>query len=59
VVASRWLMRSLEEDPHATIEEVALAASSPAALPEARAERWAGGGMENGVYMLGLPGQLA
>jgi hypothetical protein len=31
-VASRWLLRYLEEDPHATIDEVALAASSLAAL---------------------------
>jgi hypothetical protein len=27
-VASRWLLRLLEEDPHATIEEATLAASS-------------------------------
>jgi hypothetical protein len=27
-VASRWLLRLLEEDPHATIEEAVLAASS-------------------------------
>jgi hypothetical protein len=27
-VAARWLLRYLEEDPHATIEEAALAASS-------------------------------
>ena len=27
-VASRWLLRLLEEDPHATIDEAALAASS-------------------------------
>jgi hypothetical protein len=31
-VASRWLLRYLEEDPHATIDEAALAASSLAAL---------------------------
>ena len=31
-VASRWLLRYLEEDPHATIYEAALAASSLAAL---------------------------
>jgi hypothetical protein len=31
-VASRWLMRYLEEDPHATIEEAVLAASSLIAL---------------------------
>jgi hypothetical protein len=31
-VASRWLLRYLEEDPHATIEETALAASSLIAL---------------------------
>jgi len=31
-VASRWLLRYLEEDPHATIEEAALAASSLVAL---------------------------
>jgi hypothetical protein len=31
-VASRWLLRYLEEDPHATIEEAALAASSLLAL---------------------------
>jgi hypothetical protein len=31
-VASRWLLRYLEEDPHATIEEAALAASSLIAL---------------------------
>jgi hypothetical protein len=31
-VATRWLLLLLEEDPHATIEEAALAASSLAAL---------------------------
>jgi hypothetical protein len=31
-VASCWLLRYLEEDPHATIEEAALAASSLIAL---------------------------
>jgi hypothetical protein len=31
-VASRWLLRYLEEDPHATIDEAALAASSLVAL---------------------------
>ena len=31
-VASRWLLRYLEEDPHATIEEAVLAASSLIAL---------------------------
>ena len=31
-VASRWLLRYLEEDPHATIDEAVLAASSLAAL---------------------------
>jgi hypothetical protein len=31
-VAARWLLRYLEEDPHATIEEAMLAASSLAAL---------------------------
>jgi hypothetical protein len=31
-VASRWLLRYLEEDSHATIDEAALAASSLAAL---------------------------
>ena len=31
-VASRWLLRYLEEDPHATIEEAVLAASSLVAL---------------------------
>ena len=31
-VASRWLLRLLEEDPHATNDEAALAASSLAAL---------------------------
>jgi len=31
-VASRWLLRLLEEDPHVTIDEAALAASSLAAL---------------------------
>jgi hypothetical protein len=31
-VASRWLLRLLEEDPHATIDEAVLAASSLAAL---------------------------
>ena len=31
-VAARWLLRLLEEDPHATIEEVVLAASSLVAL---------------------------
>ena len=31
-VASRWLLRLLEEDPHATIEEAVLAASSLIAL---------------------------
>jgi hypothetical protein len=32
LVAARWLLRLLEEDPHATIDEAALAASSLAAL---------------------------
>ena len=31
-VAARWLLRYLEEDPYATIDEAALAASSLAAL---------------------------
>ena len=31
-VAARWLQRYLEEDPRATVEEAALAASSLAAL---------------------------
>jgi hypothetical protein len=31
-IAARWLLRYLEEDPGATIEEAALAASSLAAL---------------------------
>jgi hypothetical protein len=31
-VASRWLLRYLEEDSHATIDEAALAASSLVAL---------------------------
>jgi hypothetical protein len=31
-VAARWLLRLLEEDPHATIEEAVLAASSLIAL---------------------------
>jgi hypothetical protein len=31
-VAARWLLRYLEEDPHATIEEAVLAAASLAAL---------------------------
>jgi len=31
-VAARWLLRWLEEDPHATIEEAVLAASSLTAL---------------------------
>jgi hypothetical protein len=31
-VASRWLLRLLEEDPHVTIEEAVLAASSLVAL---------------------------
>jgi hypothetical protein len=31
-LAARWLLRYLEEDPHATIEETVLAASSLAAL---------------------------
>ena len=31
-VASRWLLRLLEEDPHATIEDTVLAASSLIAL---------------------------
>ena len=30
--AARWLLRYLEEDPHATIDEAVLAASSLAAL---------------------------
>jgi hypothetical protein len=30
--AARWLLRLLEEDPHATIDEAALAASSLVAL---------------------------
>ena len=34
-VAARWLLRYLEEDPEATIEEAALAASCLAALPGA------------------------
>jgi hypothetical protein len=34
-VATRWLLRLLEEDPALTIEEAALAASSLAALPGA------------------------
>jgi hypothetical protein len=31
-LAARWLLRYLEEDPHATIDEAALGASSLAAL---------------------------
>jgi hypothetical protein len=31
-VADRWLLRFLEEDPHATIEEAAMAAASLVAL---------------------------
>lgn len=31
-VAARWLLRYLEEDPHATIDEAALAVTSLAAL---------------------------
>jgi hypothetical protein len=31
-VAARWLLRYLEEDPHATIDEAVLATSSLAAL---------------------------
>ena len=31
-VAARWLLRFLEEDPHATIDEAALAAASLIAL---------------------------
>jgi hypothetical protein len=31
-VASRWLLRYLEEDPHATIDEAVLAAASLVAL---------------------------
>jgi hypothetical protein len=31
-VAARWLLRDLEEDPHPTIEEAVLAASSLASL---------------------------
>jgi hypothetical protein len=31
-MAARWLLRFLEEDPHATIEEAGLAASSLVAL---------------------------
>jgi hypothetical protein len=31
-VAARWLLRYLEEDPHATIEEAVLAAGSLVAL---------------------------
>jgi hypothetical protein len=34
-IAARWLLRYLEEDPQATIEETALAASCLAALPGA------------------------
>ncbi|HSB39781.1 MAG TPA: hypothetical protein VLD13_11880, partial [Gaiellaceae bacterium] len=34
-VAARWLLRYLEEDPEATIEEAALAASCLVALPGA------------------------
>jgi hypothetical protein len=45
-VASRWLLRFLEEDPHATLEEAALAAACLVALAggaheEARATLWA------------------
>ena len=32
-MAARWLLRLLEEDPDATIQEAALAASSLASLP--------------------------
>ena len=35
-IAARWLLRYLEEDPDATIEEASLAASCPAALPGRR-----------------------
>jgi hypothetical protein len=35
-VAARWLLRYLEEQPRATIEEAVLAASCLAALPGAR-----------------------
>ena len=31
-ISARWLLRYLEEDPHATIDEAALAASSLVAL---------------------------
>jgi hypothetical protein len=31
-IAARWLLRYLEQDPHATIEEAALAAASLVAL---------------------------
>jgi hypothetical protein len=34
-IAARWLLRYLEDDPEATIEEAALAASCLAALPGA------------------------
>ena len=57
-VAARWLLRLLEEDPHATIEEAALAAASLVALTGGAYEeagrrcgpwpkqRLAGGGLE-------------
>jgi len=32
-IAARWLLRYLEEDPHATIEEAALATGCLVALP--------------------------
>jgi len=38
----RWLLRYLEEDPHATIDEAALAASSLAALTGVAHEEAAG-----------------
>jgi hypothetical protein len=42
-VASRWLLRYLEEDPHATIEEAVLAASRSASVPSTRRRGRCGG----------------
>ena len=38
-VAARWLLRYLEEDPHATIVEAVLAGSSLAALARSATRR--------------------
>jgi hypothetical protein len=49
-VASRWLLRYVEEDPHATIEEAALAAASLVGLTN----RLGRGGVPSGRSSLKL-----